>query len=262
MYKIAFLGQGKLAYNILMWILSIDYEGTIYLLSKGDEFKLLNDFNNGLFNIVNIKRHDELSKITFDIGFSINYWKILPKDILEIPNKYFWNIHHSYMLNIRGRYSATVAILNRNSQLINNTFGTSMHVMVEKLDAGDLLFSIPIPIKVNDTSFDLIQRANFFSCEMFKKKFEDILLKNTNELISPSNDYFLIRSSQLPSREILENFTNDEVFDLVRAFDFPGYEPAFILDQLIGKIHFVLNSRDEFIHRINFKGREYFTKIN
>jgi len=261
MYKIAFLGQGKLAYDILTWIVSTDCEGTIYLLSKGDDFKVLSGFNNGLLNIVNIESIEELLCITFDIGFSINYWKILTRDILEIPNKHFWNIHHSYMLNIRGRYSATFAILNRNNKIINNTFGTSMHVMIEKLDAGDMLFSIPIPIELNDTSFDLIQKANFISFEMFKKKFEDILLEKANELICPSSDYFLIKSSQLPSREILEIFSSDEVFDLVRAFDFPGYEPAFYIDQLMGKVHFVLNARDEFIHKINFKGHEYFTSI-
>ena len=51
----------------------------------------------------NIQNDHNLSDMCFDIGVSINYWKIIPSSLLKIPRLGFVNLHHSYNLSLRGR---------------------------------------------------------------------------------------------------------------------------------------------------------------
>jgi len=56
---------------------------------------------------------DEMEMIGegFDLGISVNYWKIIREPLLSCPVLGFVNVHHSYNLRFRGRNCTTHAII-------------------------------------------------------------------------------------------------------------------------------------------------------
>ncbi len=95
-----------------------------------------------------------LSAQPFDFLFSIVNSYILKPDVLAMPRRYAINYHDAPLPRYAGVYSTAWAIINR-----ERLHGVSWHVMVDEVDAGDLLKQRTVDVHENDTSFTLNARC-------------------------------------------------------------------------------------------------------
>jgi len=95
-----------------------------------------------------------LRSLAPDFLFSFYFRKMIPKEILAIPARGALNMHGSFLPHFRGRAPVNWAILK------GATFtGASLHYMVEKPDAGDLVDQERVPIGPDDDALAVARRV-------------------------------------------------------------------------------------------------------
>ena len=165
MLKVLFLGSrplGKLALELIMKQKGIEIVGVCVKDKYENSY-----WDADPSDITGFKRFslEDLYSLDFDIAISVNYWKVVPKDLLEKPRLGFFNVHHSYNLTYRGLNIATQAILEARKQ--NQWFhGTTLHKMAETLDDGQIVASDSCELFETDTAFDLFKRVERLSSKM------------------------------------------------------------------------------------------------
>jgi len=88
-----------------------------------------------------------------DLLFSFYYRKMLSSDLTGIPVTGAFNIHGSLLPSYRGRVPVNWAVLNGETET-----GVSLHRMVKKPDAGNLVAQKAIPVLSNDTAGDVFAK--------------------------------------------------------------------------------------------------------
>ena len=99
---------------------------------------------------------ENLKKIKFDLGVSINYNEKIPPKILNQARIGFINFHYSYLNKIRGRNVLFHTIYNQ-----EKFFGYTIHWMNHKIDAGNLMYTKKFKLKKDYTSnkiFNIIEK--------------------------------------------------------------------------------------------------------
>ncbi len=93
---------------------------------------------------------DFISQLAPEMIFSF-YWRtMLPDEILRIPEMGAYNLHGSLLPYYRGRAPVNWALLNGEKQT-----GVTLHKMVKKSDAGEIVGQRVVPISVDDTALSL-----------------------------------------------------------------------------------------------------------
>ncbi len=82
-----------------------------------------------------------------DIGFSFYYRYMLKAPLLDIPPLGCLNLHGSYLPKYRGRCPVNWVLVNGETET-----GVTLHYMVEKPDAGDIVAQRRVPIAFEDTA--------------------------------------------------------------------------------------------------------------
>jgi len=90
-----------------------------------------------------------------DFLFSFYFRKMIPPAVLSIPTKGALNMHGSLLPRYRGRAPVNWAILHGETET-----GASLHYMVEKPDAGDLVDQLAIPIGPDDDALTVSRRVS------------------------------------------------------------------------------------------------------
>jgi methionyl-tRNA formyltransferase len=82
--------------------------------------------------------------------FSFYYRHMIPEKILRIPPKGAYNLHGSLLPAYRGRCPVNWVLVHGEERT-----GVTLHHMVEKADAGDIVGQRVVPIAKDDTAFTL-----------------------------------------------------------------------------------------------------------
>jgi methionyl-tRNA formyltransferase len=205
MKKIAIIGSRALACRITTWIINtqdVHIVGGVPPPFSGwweDEFgKVLKENNVPVFNDLN-----ELLNEKPDVVFSINYWKKIDiSDIKVVPGGIV-NIHHSYLLKFKGRYSTSWAIIHARK---DNCWehGTTLHYIDKNLDEGNIIDSWKCPIDENDTAEILFNKVENLAVDLFKNNFLKIL-EGVKTFKDPSQlSYFYDKDSNEPIKQYLK----------------------------------------------------------
>jgi methionyl-tRNA formyltransferase len=95
-----------------------------------------------------------LREMAPDFILSFYYRNMICREVLEIPKHGALNMHGSLLPRYRGRVPVNWAIINGESES-----GATLHYMVEKPDAGDIVDQERVPILFTDTALDLFNRV-------------------------------------------------------------------------------------------------------
>ena len=261
--KLLFAGGRELGTNVLEWLCNQDYIEIVGVCPlpegfDGDNYQRIRDIIER-YHLPIVEMSDVVN-LVFDIGLSVNYNRIISADVLNVPSKGFFNVHHSYNLRLKGRNITTHAILNSRKE---NVFyhGTTLHKMVPQLDAGPIVASKACEILHDDTAFSLSQKVDMLALELVKEWIPRIAHQAVFMYEPPREGIHEYRNKDLPEKEIhLDELESDDIYDLVRAFDYGEYEPAYFFDKNGTKICLVAQRRDEYIRGIEVKGKVYYTK--
>jgi methionyl-tRNA formyltransferase len=95
-----------------------------------------------------------LREIAPDFIFSFYYRNMIKTQVLDIPLYGALNLHGSYLPRYRGRVPVNWAVINGETES-----GATLHYMVEKPDAGDIVDQEKVAIAFTDTALDLFRKV-------------------------------------------------------------------------------------------------------
>ena len=98
---------------------------------------------------------EKLKDIRLEFIIVVAYGRILPPEILRIPERYCINVHASLLPRYRGAAPIQWAIINGES-----ITGVTTMVMDEGLDTGEILLQKEIEIKENDDAISLSKKLS------------------------------------------------------------------------------------------------------
>lgn len=231
--KIAFFWTGEFPKNILKWILD---ENNIYnenievclLVSQPDkpiwrykkventpikQFWLENNIE--VLQPIKLKNNEEfftkLKSLNLDFIVVVAYWKIIPKEILEIPKYGCINIHWSILPNYRWASPIQESIKNWDKK----TWLTIMY-MSEWMDEWDVLKIEQINVDNIDKTLDIFNK--------FEKIWPKLLIDTLHWIIEwkiksiPQNSSKATYCKKIEKEDWLINFKNDTSFEIYNKF--------------------------------------------
>jgi methionyl-tRNA formyltransferase len=89
-----------------------------------------------------------------DLIFSFYYRNMIKEEILAVPRLGAFNMHGSLLPKYRGRVPINWAVLNGEKET-----GVTLHHMVKKADAGDIVDQEKVPIGPEDTAQDVFNKC-------------------------------------------------------------------------------------------------------
>ena len=128
---------------------------------------------------------NELKSLSCDLFIVIAYGKILPKEILEIPEFGCWNAHASLLPRWRGAAPIQWSLIKG-----DEFTGVGIMKMNEGLDTGDLLLEEKIKIENDDNLNTLSEKLSILSAKLFLNAtslIEENINKNTFSQLTKQN---------------------------------------------------------------------------
>lgn len=171
--------------------------------------------------------------LSFDLGVSLVYWRILKEPFLSHPKLGIINFHPAPLPQYKGTAGYNMAIMDELEK-----WAVTAHYIDNGIDTGDI-------IEVLEFSFDH-KEATALSLERTSQQYLLALFKNTIErtrengvLPAKSNEggRYICRDEMEAMKEIRPL---DDIDKKIRAFWFPPYTGAFI--ELEGKKYTLINS--------------------
>ncbi len=120
-----------------------------------------------------------------DILFSVSWDQMIGEEILNIPTCGCINMHGSLLPKNRGHAPINWAIINGEKET-----GITMHYMVKRSDAGDIIGQRKVPIYFEDRAVDVYDKMVDAGVELFKDMFPLIkkgITPRTKQDISKGN---------------------------------------------------------------------------
>lgn len=163
----------------------------------------------------------KIAAVNPDVIFSFYYRRMICREILDLPRLGAFNLHGSYLPYYRGRCPVNWVIINGEKQS-----GVTLHYMVEKPDAGDIVGQKVVAIETSDTAKTLYEKL----CVKAKELLDEVLPVIKKEQI-PRKKQNLEEGSYYGGRRpedgrIDWNKSADEIFNLIRGVTEP-YPGAF-----------------------------------
>ena len=157
---------------------------------------------------------EEMKALKPDIICVVAYGKILPKEILDIPENGCINVHGSLLPKYRGAAPIQWAILNG-----DKTTGITTMYMDEGMDTGDMILKEEVEINENETTGELWNRLALIGGNLLVKTLE-LIEENKAPRIKQGEDYTI---APMLNKEISkidwENKTANEIKNLVRGLN-------------------------------------------
>jgi len=97
---------------------------------------------------------ERVRSISPDFIFSFYYRNMITPQVIEIPRLGAFNLHGSYLPKYRGRVPVNWVVINGETAT-----GATLHYMVEKPDAGDIVDQERVEIAFTDTALDVFHKV-------------------------------------------------------------------------------------------------------
>lgn len=188
--------------------------------------------------------NDLLNIDDFDFLISVQYHQILQQKHIDCAKELSINLHMAPVPEYRGCNQFSFAIIDGAKE-----FGTTIHVLDNGIDNGDILFEKRFPISSTETVMSLHHKTTQQSVLLFEQHINDILTGNYSR--TPQKNFknnrpfgFHLREEINHIKQIDANWDEEKIDRHVRATYFPPFSPPFtILDGK--KIELSLNWREE-----------------
>lgn len=157
-----------------------------------------------------------------DIILVVAFGQILPPELLAIPKLYPINVHFSVLPQYRGATPVNTALLNGDS-----VTGTTIMVMDEGLDTGDILYSGECTIDPDDNATELFRKLTKLSLDLLDRNWNDIISGNVKR--TPQQGTVSL-TKLIKKADTVIDFNSDaaDIHNRIRAFnEEPGTRTVF-----------------------------------
>jgi methionyl-tRNA formyltransferase len=156
-----------------------------------------------------------------DFLFSFYYRRLLPAAVLETARRGALNLHGSLLPRYRGRSPVNWVLINGERET-----GVTLHYMVARADAGDIVAQHRVPIADDDTAYSLYGKQTTAAIELLREMYPR-LCAGTAPRIPQDHT----RATYCGGRRAADGVIDwarsaREIYDLVRAVTHP-YPGAF-----------------------------------
>ena len=168
------------------------------------------------------KAYEIIKEFAPDILFVVAYGQILPKRLLEIPKLYPLNVHFSLLPKYRGSTPVNTALLNGDA-----VSGTSVMVMDEELDSGDIILSAECPVDENDNATALFEKLTALSLDLLEKNWEKVENGDVRRVPQQGEPVF---TKMIQKSDMWIDFNDDarKIFNKIRSLTYePGVRAIF-----------------------------------
>jgi methionyl-tRNA formyltransferase len=141
---------------------------------------------------------------------------MIPKEMLNIPKYGAINMHGSLLPKYRGRCPINWVIINGETET-----GVTLHYMIEKPDAGDIIAQKRCRIDLEDTAFTLLSKIERAAAELLKETLP-LIKESKNKRVKQDlskGSYFGGRKPE--DGRIDWNKKTVEIYNLIRAVTHP-----------------------------------------
>ena len=157
---------------------------------------------------------EEMKRIKPDVICVVAYGKILPKEILEIPDKGCINVHGSLLPKYRGSAPIQWAVINGEAE----TGVTTMYMDIG-MDTGDMILKEKTQIGENETTGDLWERLSKIGAKLLVKTLEQIE-NGTAPRVPQGNDFTMAPMLNKEMSKIdWETRNAKQIKDLIRGLN-------------------------------------------
>lgn len=186
------------------------------------------------YDVLTTSEESDVLQYDIDYLISVYYPNILGPELLEHPEEAALNLHQAELPRYRGSNVFSHAIMNAREDDYWQ-YGTTIHFMADEVDAGDVVDRNFVEIRKNDTARSLYERTRKASIELFEDTLPDIVTKDVTGTPQEEFDgeqYFYTKDSldglkEIPPEELSSPANPDQIYDRIRALEFPPHEPAF-----------------------------------
>ncbi len=145
-----FLGMNKAGEKVLEWLEGKEEVTVLAVIEDRD----------GL---------NEIKKLRPDIVVSSGYEYIVPKEIIDVPEKGIVNLHPSYLPYNRGAHPYIWPLID------DTPAGVSVHFMNQELDEGPIIARREVNVRPTDDAKSLRDRLMGEQFKLFKDSWGDVL---------------------------------------------------------------------------------------
>ncbi|MES2141593.1 MAG: amino acid adenylation domain-containing protein [Pseudomonadota bacterium] len=165
------IGEGSLTLNCAEWILLQGCQIHGIVSSSKTIKKWANENDIPYFDSKNKQLYETaILNDNFDYLFSIVNPAILKEPLLSKPHIFSINFHDSFLPRYAGMHSTSWAIINGEQE-----HGITWHIMLEKVDAGDILKQAKVTLEPDDTAISLNQKCYETAFSTFKELLSELL---------------------------------------------------------------------------------------
>ena len=184
-------------------------------------------------NSINIFTMEELKdnfeKFSLDLGLLCRFSKIVKEDIISLFKFGMINMHGGLLPEFAGLYSCNYSIL-----FGSEYGGGTLHFVDKGIDTGNVIKRCEFKLTEEDTGFTVFQKTQKALYEgmieiiplVLNGKIESIPMQQLIEKGYKSR-YFNKKSINLYKEVSKDELFTEKGLRKIRAFDFPGYEPAY-----------------------------------
>jgi methionyl-tRNA formyltransferase len=164
---------------------------------------------------------DRIRALRPDLIFSFYYRNMINEDILALAPLGAYNMHGSLLPRYRGRAPVNWAVVHGETQT-----GATLHVMVKRADAGDIVDQQAVDIGPEDTAREVFGGVTNAACIVLERQLENLLAGRAPRRRQDESqaEYFSGRSAS--DGRIDWHRSARDIFNLIRAVTHP-YPGAF-----------------------------------
>lgn len=189
-----------------------------------------------------------------DIIMSVYFYDIIPKKIIDAAPKGVTNLHPGYLPNAR-HWNKRITQAYRGTGVLSWAIlndekwqAVTFHYITEKIDLGPVIDYAWNRIGPEATVWNLQQATEKKAFALFKKWLPKIVATKGKVKAIPAGTgkypYFF-NAKLLPLKKIDLSWPPDQIDRTIRAFDFPGREPAYFESKKNGRLKKIyLHTRD------------------
>ncbi len=164
---------------------------------------------------------EKVRKIAPDFLLSFYYRNLIKPELLEIPARGALNLHGSWLPKYRGRVPVNWVVINGETET-----GATLHYMVAKPDAGDIVDQEKVAIAFTDTAHDVFGKVNEAAVTVLRRAWPRLVDGSADRIPMDlaAGSYFGGRKPE--DGRIDWNKSAVEIYNLIRGVTHP-YPGAF-----------------------------------
>jgi len=194
-------------------------------------------------NLNDKKELARLQSLTADLIFSFYYRNLIPKSVLNLPKLGAYNMHGSYLPKYRGRAPVNWVVLNGETKT-----GATLHLMIDKPDAGDIVDQEAVDIGPDDTAAIVQGRVTQAAVRVLARQIDNLKAGTAPRIPQDATQASYFGKRRPEDGEINWNWPALRIHNLVRAVTHP-YPGAF--GDLFGEKTWVWKTR---LHPLDSEG--------